>query len=62
MMMQQCESTIFVVLDYKFCRKPHIKYLCGKIVKGIGILGKTKSHPQKSQDLALCVAHFYYRI
>lgn len=62
MMMQQCESTLFVVLDYKFCRKPHIKHLCGKIAKGPGILGKTKSHPQKSRDLALCVAHFYYRI
>ncbi len=33
---------LVVVLDHKLCWKPHIKYLCSKMARRIGILGKTR--------------------
>ena len=30
------------VLDHKLCWKPHIKYLCMKMARSIGILSKTR--------------------
>lgn len=31
-----------VLIDHKLCWKPHIKYLCSKIARSIGIMGKTR--------------------
>ena len=31
-----------VLIDHTLCWKPHIKYLCSKVSRSIGILGKTK--------------------
>ena len=35
-------SFLGVIIDHKFCWKPHIKHVRSKVAKSVGVLGKTR--------------------